>query len=57
LRQDEIGGGHRGHFYLEVDPVEHRARDAGLVALGASPTLTAGKAGLAGMAAMILCFE
>ena len=52
-RQDEIGGGHRRHFDMQVDAVDQRARNARLVIGGAARIgpAAAGKAGFVGAAA------
>ena len=51
LRQHEVGGRDCGNLDLEVDAVEHGARDARLIALGAGPALAADIARLARAAA------
>lgn len=52
-RQDQIGGGDRGHFDAQIDPVHQRARDARLIIPGAAvdPAALAGITGLIGVAA------
>jgi hypothetical protein len=44
-RQNEVGGGDGRHFDLEIDTVEQRSRDAGLIALGATAAWRQAKPG------------
>jgi hypothetical protein len=46
-RQNEVCGRDGGYLDLKVDAVEHRPRDARLIALGASPSLAADITGFA----------
>ena len=47
-RQDEIGGGHRRHFDVQVDPVQQRAGQPRLIFGGTAGirTAAAGEAGI-----------
>jgi hypothetical protein len=50
-RQDEVGGGDRRHLDMEVDAVEQRPRDLGLIIGGAARRARAGERRIAEMAA------